>query len=552
MKNQMQEHKFLTIEQNKCIKCLQCLRSCSVNAIRYVDNNLFIHPERCVKCGKCYEHCPSGAINIKDVISSVKKEIADNKTVVASISPTWVSEFRGVSMSQIVTALKMLGFSHVSQATHGASTVIEETKNTLQNKKPLVISSICPVVNRLIETYYPKYIEYLNPILTPETLHSKMVKKWYGENTKVIYISSCIASYENKELDGAITYSELKSWFQEQMIDVFSIPSDTLAQFEPMMANNYHNYQLVSSAISYFPETDVQSSSGLNRVMKILNDINTESIEDKVYLELFACDGGCLTSVGSIDKNNILAKKLRFDKHKRDSKKEINYTLPKVEFKTERFDRRIKHYAQEQEKEEILRRMNISKSGSLLNCSACGYVTCDSFANAVVLNMAEISTCVWHQKNSIQNNLNTIIEQIPYGFFIINKEMQFTNINDIFCKTIGIEKDVLLSTKISIDKLISFSNEINSVFKDQISEVSHKIIINDNEMKLNLVTLQDGELIFGCLRNFLSSSAFDDEYVESVKTIIRTNIYSVQKIATLLGENISRTESLLSSIVENK
>ena len=63
----MEVFDFIKIDKTKCISCLQCLRSCKVNAIRYVDSQLFIHPQRCVMCGDCYENCSYGAVEIKDV-----------------------------------------------------------------------------------------------------------------------------------------------------------------------------------------------------------------------------------------------------------------------------------------------------------------------------------------------------------------------------------------------------------------------------------------------------------------------------------------------------
>lgn len=544
---------FIEIEQAKCIECLQCLRGCDVNAIRYIDNKLFIHPERCVRCGKCYEQCPYGAVVVNGQSLCFNNAISKSEITIASISPTWVSEFRGVSMNQIVLALKQLGFTHVSQVVLGAEKVVRQTRKNLSSKnKPLVISSLCHVVNKLIEIYYPKYIEYLNPISTPETLHSRMLKEWYGKDAKVTYISSCLASYKNDILDGALTYIDLQELFERNSIDVHKFPYEGENHFQPFMATNYHGYQLVSSAIDYFPEVDVQSASGIPRVMSMLEDINVNDIEDQIYLELFACEGGCLTSIGSIDKNNMLAKKLRFDKHIRDGKSDNVSELPEVKFYKKRESKRVKRFAEEKDKEAVLRKMNITQSGSLLDCNACGYHTCSSFANAVVLNMAQVNSCVWHQKTSISQNLNSIIEHIPYGVFIVDNNMTFTNVNNVFCDTVGVDREVLLSGKVSIQKMISFSNEIKNVLHDSLQYKDYKILVNGREMRLDMHTLQQKDMVFGGLKNYFSSTSFNDEYVESVKKVIQENIISIQNIASMLGENVSRTETLLSSIVENK
>ncbi len=549
----MDRESFIKIDQKKCIGCLQCLRSCDVHAIRYVGGHLNIEQERCVKCGVCQQACTYKAVIIDPAIDQVRSLIEHNDVVIASVSPTWVSEFRGVTMNQFVLGLKKLGFTHVSQATHGAARVIEITKENIKNHpSPLMISSICPVVNKLIEAYYPQHLDNMNPISMPETLHCRMLKEIYGQSAKVIYFSSCVASKANCVLDGAVTYSSLRDWFISQKIDLHTFEANGDNHFEPSLANDYHGYQLISSAINYFPDVDVQSASGLARVMKMLEDINVGDIEDKIYLELFACAGGCLTSVGSIDKNNMLAKKLRFDKHVRDGKTSIKATLPQVEHHIKRVDRGMNRFATEQQKEQILRRMNISLSGSLLNCAACGYHTCDQFANAVVLGMAEVRTCVWHQMNSISNNIATMVEQIPYSAFIVNRKKKITFANTQFASVIGIDLKMLLSGKIVLGKMLSFSDEIEQMLVSGDEVRYHDVIINSISLKLQLTLLPSGTSVLCTLKNDMTESSFGDQYVESVREVVRSNIASIQQIANLLGENVSRTESLLSSIVDNK
>lgn len=548
----MELSNFIRIERSRCVRCLQCLRSCDVNAIRYVDNDLVIKPNRCIKCGKCYEQCPNGSVEIRHYLRSAQQTVVENEIVVASISPTWVSEFKGVTMSQIVNGLKILGFTHVSQAVHGATKVIEETKRHFNKNTPFVISSLCPVVNSLIEIYYPDFTKYLNPVSTPETIHAKMIREWYGQEAKVIAISSCVAQKGNKNFDAAITFSALKDWFADQNIDVKSLPSNSEDVFEPFLATDNHGYQLVSSAINYFPSIDVQSASGIVRVKKMLEDIDVNGIVDNIYLELFACEGGCLTSVGSVDKNNMLVKKLLFDKHIRDSKQDHKNTLPDVEYERHRTSRMVDKFASEQQIESILRTMNISGSGSLLNCGACGYHTCHDFANAVVTNMAEINTCVWHQKNCLSNNLKKLIEYIPFGIFVVDNNLDVINVNSQFCDGVGVSSDALKNPNVALEALLPFTDQIKSMLDNPTGFKTYDIDVANKKMRLKLFSLQDGVLVCGTLRNRFASASYDDSYVQSVRNVIQDNLVSVQQIAYLLGENVSRTESLLSSILESK
>ena len=47
------------LDQNKCVKCKLCLKSCPVNAI---SSDFIIDPERCTRCNSCLDTCPKHAI----------------------------------------------------------------------------------------------------------------------------------------------------------------------------------------------------------------------------------------------------------------------------------------------------------------------------------------------------------------------------------------------------------------------------------------------------------------------------------------------------------
>lgn len=53
------------IDDNICIKCEICLRSCPKNAISKVNGKMKIDYKKCISCYCCHELCPQKAINIK-------------------------------------------------------------------------------------------------------------------------------------------------------------------------------------------------------------------------------------------------------------------------------------------------------------------------------------------------------------------------------------------------------------------------------------------------------------------------------------------------------
>lgn len=50
---------------DKCIKCMLCVKSCPVDAISMVDNFPFVDKKKCIECFCCHEVCESDAVGLQ-------------------------------------------------------------------------------------------------------------------------------------------------------------------------------------------------------------------------------------------------------------------------------------------------------------------------------------------------------------------------------------------------------------------------------------------------------------------------------------------------------
>jgi len=94
-----------------------------LKAIRVQDNCAQVVPELCILCGNCTLACPSLAKQVCDDLPSVIALINCRRAVIASLSPTFITQFPGVRPGQLIRALKKLGFYAVSEAALGAQQV---------------------------------------------------------------------------------------------------------------------------------------------------------------------------------------------------------------------------------------------------------------------------------------------------------------------------------------------------------------------------------------------------------------------------------------------
>ena len=59
---------FISIDQNKCNRCGQCILVCVANLWRKIDNAISIsedYKERCLECAACYQVCEADAIEFR-------------------------------------------------------------------------------------------------------------------------------------------------------------------------------------------------------------------------------------------------------------------------------------------------------------------------------------------------------------------------------------------------------------------------------------------------------------------------------------------------------
>lgn len=243
------------IDKSLCVNCGMCAKACQYNAITNnirpcvqackvkaitmdEDDAAMIDDEKCIQCGACVYQCPFGAIMdksfIKNAIDLLKNSDFSKKyPVYAIVAPSVASQFKGVKLGQVVSAIKALGFAEVKEAAQGADMVSYAEAKELE-EKGFLTSSCCPTFVSLIKKNYPALADKISSNLSPMATLGKWIKE-HNPEAKTVFIGPCIAKKQEIRdpkvapyIDVVLTFEELQAMIDARDIDISSLEESPL------------------------------------------------------------------------------------------------------------------------------------------------------------------------------------------------------------------------------------------------------------------------------------------------------------------------------------
>ncbi|MCF7944565.1 MAG: 4Fe-4S dicluster domain-containing protein [Spirochaetia bacterium] len=221
-------------ERTECRDCYKCVRSCPVKAIRVENGSAVVDHTLCIFCGRCVDVCPAKAKKIRNDVSHVKALTASEKRVFVSLAPSYTSEYAGREQ-QLISALNRLGFDGIRETAVGARHVSAWTDELLKEghlQGGSMFSTACPVIIEITAKYYPSLMHQLAPLPSPLRAHAAHLRDQHGDDIAVVFIGPCIAKKlesdrRPNEIDAVLTYRELEAWMRSEGIfldDGTSVP----------------------------------------------------------------------------------------------------------------------------------------------------------------------------------------------------------------------------------------------------------------------------------------------------------------------------------------
>ncbi|MEM5948205.1 [Fe-Fe] hydrogenase large subunit C-terminal domain-containing protein [Spirochaetia bacterium 38H-sp] len=566
-------HRLIYTVTSDCFDCYKCIRECPVKAIRISAGRAEVIEELCIYCGHCVEVCPSGAKRVRSDIDRAKTILSLRSRVVLSLAPSFTAFFRDISPQKLINSCRKLGFHAVSETAVGADIVSEKTREILaehveQESGRLLISSACPVIVEYISRYRPDLLSYVIPVGSPMRAHAEYLKSVFGYDTAVVFAGPCIAKKKEADHSGgvvdlALTFSELGAWMEEDVVENYpSKINSNGVSFYPSRSSYGSLYPVQGGAIRSLESIGIpdswvcESFSGITQIAHALDGLDINSLNIPLFLELLACEGGCINGPAFGSCRGSLERHLKVLSYAEGaSKKPIKYALS-LEVKADG-DPYIEPPISDDEIREALRSVGKYTIEDELNCSGCGYDTCRAFAEAMVRRRAERSMCVSYMRKLAQKKANALLKTMPSAAVVVNQELKIVECNSNFAHLWGTEIEGMYGVKPGLEgadlrKIVPFWKAFKLVLDEQGPElVEEDFKVGKRIIHGSIFVIERGAVAGGLFQDITVPWIQRDRIIQQARKVMRDHLRTVQKVAYLLGENAAEMEATLSSIVES-
>ncbi|WLT31033.1 [Fe-Fe] hydrogenase large subunit C-terminal domain-containing protein [Geothrix sp. PMB-07] len=555
-------------EKARCQDCYKCVRACPVKAIKVVEDSATVMAERCVYCGTCVNVCPVGAKKVRDDLELARRLLRRKERVVLSLAPSFVTEFPGLEPRQLIHALRNLGFWAVSETALGAQAVSSACALALEKGGPGVhVSTACPTVVELIRRYHVEQLPLLTPLLSPLLAHCKLLRQEYGEDIGIVFVGPCIA--KKLEADGrpdllnlALTFADLHRWLEEEGVDPAACEPTELDRFQPTLARDGALYpadggMTRSIAQRGRPEgVTFMAFSGIHSLQGALAGLK-EIPDQKLFLELLACEGGCVNGPQVRRTCGTALKWMQVMGYAAGTGESVPTAVPALELdlRAEATADPVVHVAYDAERiQGALRRVGKTLPEDELNCGGCGYDTCRNLAEALLEERAEPNMCVSYMRKLAMNKANTLIRSMPAGVVLVDENLHVIECNRRFAETLGGDTPDVFDVKPGLGgaDLGRLAPELKGFFarglEKEVSALRREVQVGDRILRLTVFTIEAGRLVGGVLQDITEPAVQREQVLQQAQEVIRKNVATVQKIAFLLGENAAETEMMLESL----
>lgn len=413
------------LDEDLCKGCINCIKRCPTEAIRVRNGKARINSKFCIDCGECIRVCPHHAKKATyDKLDVMRRW----KYTVALPAPALYSQYNNLDDVNIVlNALLLMGFDDVFEVSAAAELVSEATREylTLHEDQYPIISTACPTVVRLIRVRFPNLIPNLLPLKPPIEVAASIAAKRAMEQTGlpredigICFISPCPSK---------VTYVKAPLGTEKSQVDCVLAIKDVYPRLlSHMKAVGEDMLELSTSgkigvswgrsggeAGGLFTENYL-AADGIENVIRVLEDLEDQKFTNLKFVELNACNGGCVGGVLNVENPYVAEVKLKrlrkympVARSHMENEEHIEEIVPWTQSVSYEpvfnlGENMMESFARLNQAERLCRKF------PGLDCGSCGAPTCKALAEDIVRGEASENDCVYY----LRENLHRLSEEI--------------------------------------------------------------------------------------------------------------------------------------------
>jgi iron only hydrogenase large subunit-like protein len=554
--------------QTECQDCRKCIRECPVKAVKVARGYASVISNLCILCGHCVAVCPHGAKKVRDDVGEARHLLTSLPRVIASLAPSFVSEFAHLRPGQLIAALKRLGFWGASETALGAQQVSANIAALMkQDVGNILFSSACPTVVEYIRKYRPEFVKGLTPLLSPLLTHCKMLRTTYGQGIGIVFFGPCIAKKLEAEshvelLDVALTFDDLKRWLRDTRIDPQMLVDSPDDRFVPEAARDGALYPVEGGMVAGVQASCAASGagfmafSGVKSIGKALDGLEGLHPDKNLFIELLACEGGCVNGPSTATKSASALKRYQVIQYAQPVEPGADGHLPMPIFET--YEPEPVPFADHTDEElvSVLRSVAMYSPEDELNCGGCGYDSCREFARAFLNGKAERSMCTTYMRKLAQKKANALMTKMPAAVVIVDADLKIIECNPSFIRMFVDRTQISTENNpglegVELESVVPFSSLFSSVLETGTDIVDRDIRHRKGTIHASIFTIEKNAVAGAILEDITEPSVRKEQIIKRARQVIEQNLKTVQQIAFLIGENAAESEITLTSIVES-
>jgi iron only hydrogenase large subunit-like protein len=502
--------KIIDVIKENCVSCHKCISVCPV---KYCNNAkedyVTINDDLCIGCGNCLLHCDHEARIYLDDFDLFLKDIKRRDDIVLIVAPAIAANFKN-SYLNLNGFFKSLGAKGIFDVSFGAELTVKSYIDQVVSDNPkCVIAQPCPAIVSYIEIYKPNLLKYLAKRDSPMLHTIKMVKEFYPEfkNSKFAIISPCIAKkreFEETNIgDYNVTFKSIEKYIKDNNINISNYDE---VEFDNDPAERAVLFStpggLMQTALREIPalKDKIRKIEGQNLIYhyldKLEKDIN--SGYSPLIVDCLNCEFGCNAGTGtnnhdkSCDEIEYLITQRSEEMKKRyEENKTLFKKFKKTSLLTETIDKYWKKDIYNRDYENLKSNYNIKTPNNselnkiykdmlkdeekdFLNCSSCGYNSCEKMGIAIYNNLNKKENCYLFQLKTTklnQEKLNILLDDIENDKKIIEDEKNSSI--ELLNKNMKVSENIInISDNLDSSKIKGYFETINNYTETIINNIN--------------------------------------------------------------------------------